>query len=252
MQAARTFLHGLFKFAPTRETATALVTGCAVIGLSLAMLLFDGARLELFANIILRDVLMVLLIGFCFPLYYVTAPQRQNLRFMGITTLKLKRSLIISIVLALVLLAVFIKESAAPPGFNYYALCAVVYIFAAGVFEVVFFYGFLRCYFEKAFGVIPAIILTAAFYSLHHAGFQPEFGKLFWVGVMYTAVFYTTRNLAVVFPFFWAVGALWDVLVNSSAGLALRNTTTLIIGLALLAFMAAYTIVLFKLRAKHF
>ena len=51
-----------------------------------------------------------------------------------------------------------------------------------------FIYGYLRMSFEKAFGIIPAVLLTAAFYSLHHAGFQPEFVHLFFVGIMYCSV----------------------------------------------------------------
>lgn len=95
---------------------------------------------------------------------------------------------------------------------------AVTYILTVGIFEMVFLYGFLRYEFERAFGILPAVFLTAFFYSLHHAGFQPEFTKLFFVGVMYVTVFYVTRNLFAIFPFFWGIGAVWDVLVNSEAG----------------------------------
>lgn len=45
-------------------------------------------------------------------------------------------------------------------------------------------------------------------------GFQPEFPKLFFVGLMYSSVFRLTRNFLIVYPFFWGVGATWDVLVQ--------------------------------------
>ncbi|WP_456298465.1 hypothetical protein [Acetatifactor aquisgranensis] len=48
----------------------------------------------------------------------------------------------------------------------------------------------------------PAILITAIFYSLHHAGFQPEFTKLFFVGILYVTVFYFTHNIFSIFPFF--------------------------------------------------
>ena len=73
------------------------------------------------------------------------------------------------------------------------------------------------------FGIVPAIILTSGFYSLHHAGFQPEFLHLFLVGLMYCGVFYITQNMLIIFPFFWGVGALWDVLVSSEAGNEIKN-----------------------------
>ena len=62
-------------------------------------------------------------------------------------------------------------------------LIPVFYIFVAGIFEMIFIYGFLRRIFDKSFGIIPGIILTSVFYSFHHAGFQPEFGKLIFVGI---------------------------------------------------------------------
>ena len=89
--------------------------------------------------------------------------------------------------------------------------------------------------FQKAFGIIPAILLTAAFYSFHHAGFQPEFLELFFVGIMYIGVFYITKSLWIIFPFFWAVGALWDVLVDSTAGESIKNSESFWIAIAILA-----------------
>ena len=90
----------------------------------------------------------------------------------------------------------------------------VCYIFVAGIFEMTFIYGFLRRVFEKSFGLIPGIVLTSLFYSFHHAGFQPEFGKLILVGIMYASSYRITNNLLIIFPLFWGVGATWDVLVN--------------------------------------
>ena len=93
---------------------------------------------------------------------------------------------------------------------------------------------------EKAFGIIPAIILTSAFYSLHHAGFQPEFVHLFLVGLMYCSIFYITRNMLIIFPFFWGVGALWDVLVSSEAGDEIKNPVSFVIALVILSATALW------------
>jgi hypothetical protein len=71
--------------------------------------------------------------------------------------------------------------------------------------EVVFFYSFQRTLFERAFGIIPGIILAALFYSFHHLGFQPEFGKLFFVGLMYATTFRLGNSAFMIYPFFWGV-----------------------------------------------
>jgi hypothetical protein len=107
-----------------------------------------------------------------------------------------------------------------------------------------FIYGYLRASFEKAFGIIPAILLTSAFYSFHHAGFQPEFLHLFLVGLMYCSVYYITQNLLIIFPFFWGVGALWDVIVSSEAGDEIKNLESFIIALVILALSAIWIFII--------
>ena len=46
-----------------------------------------------------------------------------------------------------------------------------------------------------------------------------------------------------IFPFFWGVGAIWDVLVNSEAGNQIKNETSFII--AILMFIAMIGISIF-------
>ena len=42
---------------------------------------------------------------------------------------------------------------------------------------------------------------------------------------MYCSVYYIAQNLLIIFPFFWGVGALWDVIVSSEAGRAELKAT---------------------------
>ncbi|MEA4970733.1 MAG: hypothetical protein VB051_09430 [Candidatus Pelethousia sp.] len=100
----------------------------------------------------------------------------------------------------------------------------------------------MRHYFDKAFGIIPANLLTAFFYSLGHAGFQPGFLKLLFVGILYCSTIYITGNIFIIFPFFWGVGAIWDVLINSSAGRSLQNGSSFIVALCLLAAMLQFVL----------
>ena len=106
-----------------------------------------------------------------------------------------------------------------------------------------FIYGFLRRIFDKSFGIIPGVILTAIFYSFHHAGFQPEFGKLVFVGIMYAGIYRITNNLLIVFPFFWGIGAIWDVLVNFGTD-ELQGLTILIRALLILLLMIIIVLII--------
>lgn len=242
-------MKNLFKWNPTKDTFIAIASGMIAILLSLCMLIFQGDSVASnISHILFRVILMILIVGFAFPLYYVEIIKNESLAVLGITKSKLKISILLNILLAIGLVFVFMKESTGIITLSYESLCAATYILAAGVFEMVFIYGFLRNYLEKAFGIIPAILLTALIYSFHHAGFQPEFFELFFVGVMYCSVFYITRNIFIMFPFFWGVGATWDVLVDSNAGDGMKNTYGLI--LAIIIFVSMILISLW-IRKKH-
>lgn len=233
------------RFSPGKETALAVRVGVAVIIVSVLMQFTGETGGGLIARIVLRNLVMLLLLGFCWPLYYVLVKSREGLAALGVTRRKLKISLLVNVVLGAALLALFVSESGQTPVLDLNGFYAISYILAAGIFEMVFIYGYLRHYFEKAFGIIPAIVLTAVFYSLHHAGFQPEFGKLIGVGLMYVTVFYFTRNIFIIFPFYWGVGAVWDVLALSPAGEVLRTPLSLWLALAVLFGMLIYSIWLF-------
>ena len=219
----------LFRLRLTKDTLTAVIAGTAMIGLSLLMLPFSGeSRLDTVMSFLLRDVLMIFGLGVVFVSLQVDKKGKDILRDMGFSRKKIIPSIILDVVFAVALAAMFIKDGVPENVLNLNNLFAATYILTAGIFEMTFIYGFLRMSFEKTFGIIPAIILTSAFYSLHHAGFQPEFLHLFLVGLMYCSVFYITRNMLIIFPFFWGTGALWDVIISSGAGEGIRNAESFV------------------------
>lgn len=222
-----------------KENIFGLICGLIMVLLSMAMTLFNSG----ISNIILRDILMIIFLGFFTPIYYILIIKKKDLSVLGIHKKKLTVSLAINVITGISLLAMFISKNTQDISFNINSFYAVTYILVAGIFEMVFIYGFLRYEFERALGILPAILITAAFYSLHHAGFQPEFSKLFFVGIMYVTVFYFTQNIFSIFPFFWGVGAIWDVLVNSEAGNQIKNETSFII--AIFMFIALIGISVF-------
>ena len=154
---------------------------------------------------------------------FIDTKGKEVLIDIGFSKKKLVLSIVLDCIFALGLLAMFMKDGIPYNIFNKYNIYAASYIITAGIFEMTFIYGFLRMSFEKAFGIIPAIILTSGFYSFHHAGFQPEFLHLFLVGLMYCSIFYITHNILIIFPLFWGIGALWDVIISSEAGEGIKN-----------------------------
>lgn len=58
-------------------------------------------------------------------------------------------------------------------------------------------------------------MLAAAFYAFHHIGFQPEYAKLFPIGLIYATTFRAGNSALLIYPFFWGIGGCYDVLVQS-------------------------------------
>ena len=221
--------------APPAHTALAFGAGIASIALSLALLpLVDQPLLAA----LVRDVAQVALLGIMLPLLFVLRT-RSPIADFGFTLRRARLFLAINLVLAAALLWQQLRTSPPPAAFQWNAdnLWRAGYVAVSLVFELVFFYGFLRTLFERAFGALAGIVLAALFYSLHHAGFQPEFVKLFFVGILYASVFRIGNSALLIFPFFLGVGGVYDVLLKSKVAAVIEYPEWRTIGLAL--FMAA-------------
>jgi len=204
-----------FRWRPSRETLYALAAGILVLGFSAGMRIFETVTP---VNIALRDAGQIFFAGILLPLWIM---RRFGISFAdcGLSLRKWPIFLPINLILAGVLLAMFLADVPIPPDYRIDAstIWKAGFVLLALCFEVFFFHAFLRTVLERAFGILPAIVLTAAFYSLHHLGFQPEFEKLFFVGLMYASVYRLGNSALLVFPFFYMVGGLYDVFFQSQA-----------------------------------
>src|SRR4029077_13356025 len=117
--------------------------------------------------------------GIVFPLVFINKSAESFAAF-GLHLRRWRMFLMVNVLLAGGLLFQFLKTSPPPGSFHWDAPAywRASYVLLALVFEVLFFYAFLRTMMERAFGVVPAVIIVALFYALHHAGFQPAFTKL--------------------------------------------------------------------------
>jgi len=95
-----------------------------------------------------------------------------------------------------------------------------------GLFEAIFFRGWLQLRFEDAFGVIPGLVLAALAYSLYHVGYGMEAGELvflFFLGITFGAVFRLTRSIFELWPLYTPVGGLFT---NLREGLSMPFEAT--------------------------
>jgi membrane protease YdiL (CAAX protease family) len=201
-----------FYWQPSRDTLVAFIAGIVMIVLSIAM----GATNSIpWISIFIRDIGQICL-GILFPLLYIRRHDN-DLASFGFSFKKWYVFFPINLVLGILLLMLFLSDVPPPVGFrlNIPVLWASTFIMLAVIFELIFFYGFLRTLFERAFGIVPGIFLCAVFYSLHHAGFQPEFGKLFVVGLTFGVIYRIGNSILLLYPFLAGVGATYDVLIQS-------------------------------------
>jgi hypothetical protein len=86
---------------------------------------------------------------------------------------------------------------------------------AVGLFEAVFFRGFIQGRLESSFGVIPAVIGAAALYGVYHVGYgigPSEMFFLFGLGIVYAAVYRLTENVLVLWPLLTPLGYVFAAL----------------------------------------
>jgi membrane protease YdiL (CAAX protease family) len=205
-----------------------------VVSVALSVLLIPLADQPVVGAVV-RDIGQVFLLGVLLPLIYLHR-SGQSARDFAFHTRRWPLCLTINAALAIGLLVQFLRTSPPPADFAWSParLWLAAYVAVTLVFELIFFYGFLRTLFERAFGAVPGIVLAAAFYSLHHAGFQPEFALLFVVGLLYGTVVRLGNSVLLIFPFFLMVGGIYDVLVKSKVVAAVHFVEVRTCELALL------------------
>jgi membrane protease YdiL (CAAX protease family) len=206
------------RYAPARSTWVALAASLLPALLSTVALLAPQDSLA-FRLILWLGIFG--LCGFAIPWAWVLLVERGTPAGLGIHRRHWKRSLAISLVFAAASLVPVLRAdlSKHDPG---HILGAVIHLNVGGLFELFLYCGFLHLRLRDAFGPIPAIVGSAAIYSLWHIGTElplhadplAALGFLFVVGLLYQAIFATTYNALAVWPLFFTAGVMNDFLLK--------------------------------------
>jgi membrane protease YdiL (CAAX protease family) len=203
---------------PDRDTLVAFGSYVLVVAaLYTAFQIFTTDRVA--ANFITFGPIALAGLGVALPALYTALGRHRPVDDLGLTTQGIVGSLVLGLLLGwdtytntLAQLDVVGMRALAP---------LVVMSLAVGLFEAIFFRGWLQLRFEKAFGRVPGLILGAGCYSLYHIGYGMEASELlflFGLGLVFSAVFRLTRNVFVLWPFYTPIGGLYT---NLSEGLSL-------------------------------
>jgi membrane protease YdiL (CAAX protease family) len=223
MLTERSSILGDVRWQPSRDTFVALGSYVLVVAaLYTAFQVFTTERVA--ANFITFGPVALAGLGVALPVLYTALVRRHLLADMGLTARQLLPSLALGLLLGwdtyrntLATLDIAWTREVIP---------LVVMALAVGLFEAIFFRGWLQLRFEEAFGLVPSLILGALCYSLYHVGYGMMWGEmlfLFGLGLVFAAFFRLTKNVAVLWPFYTPIGGLYT---NLSEGLTMPFEAT--------------------------
>jgi membrane protease YdiL (CAAX protease family) len=222
-RSAQSFPLGDLHWQPGGDTLAALASYALVVaGLYVAFQVFTTERVA--ANFITFGPVTLAGLGVALPLLYTVLVRRRPLADLGLTVERLAPSLILSLILGWDTYRNTVANS--NMGWTREVVPLVTMTLVVGLFEAVFFRGWLQMRFEKAFGLVPGLVLGALCYSGYHVGYGmtwDELPFLFGLGLTFGAFFRLTRNVAVLWPFYTPIGGLYT---NLSEGLSMPFEAT--------------------------
>lgn len=231
LMAAAAFLAALvvrfdesfsFRWQPTRHTWAAIGIGGFAFVLSLLMLPFGEGSL---GSLILHNVGIYAICGALLPFAYVFFVEKGGYKDLAITRERLPIALALNLFLGAGLAALMVVQ-ADWASVNMRDFWLAAFVLSVGtLFELFLYFGLIHTRLERAFGIIPAILLTSLIYVVWHVGTELTLVEnpwavalnLFFVGILYQSIFSIARNLGAIWPFFAGGGVMLDFVVKIDA-----------------------------------
>ena len=229
-----------FKFQLSKDLLTVILSWLFVVGtLYAAFQIFTTEMVAL--NFITFGFGTIFLCGISFPLIYMKVIKRKGIDSLGISKHRILTSIGLGILLSVIQYSQTIVKITLPEIQHLVPLITMV--LAVGLFENIFFRGWMQQRFEDAFGVIPSVLLASIFYSLYHIGYGMTWSEiyvLFYIGLFFAIVFRLTQNIFILFPFLTPSGALYT---NIKEGLLMPFEATY--GFVIVIVLSVMTIIYF-------
>jgi membrane protease YdiL (CAAX protease family) len=184
-----------------------------------------------------------LLLGTVGPVIYTAWVRRRQLRSLGLGIHNLRRTLLLGLLFAGVQFSISLWGYDLPAPIDWVPL--LVMSLTVGVFESIFFRGFLQARLEANVGRARAVLLASALYGAYHIGYGmdlTEIAFLTGLGVVYAVAYGLSRNLLVLWPLFTPLGSFFASL--DAGDLAGELPWSSILGFVDVLAVIAVTIVL--------
>ncbi len=157
-----------------------------------------------------------LLLGVAGPVYYTVWMRRRPLADLGLRRDNLRAAAGLAVLFGGVQFALTLWRYDLPAPADWVPLLCMALV--VGVFESVFFRGFVQTRLESQFGPVTGVAGAAALYGAYHVGYGMAGGELLFLtglGGVYAVAFALARNLLVLWPLLTPLGSFY---ANVKAG----------------------------------
>ena len=151
-----------------------------------------------------------LLVGVAGPVVYTVWGRGRSLADIGLRTDNWRPAAGLALLFAAVQFALTLWGYDLPAPVDWVPLLVMALV--VGVFESIFFRGFVQTRLEDQFGPVAGVAAAAALYGLYHVGYGMGAGEivfLFGLGVVYGAAFALARNVLVLWPLLTPLGSFF-------------------------------------------
>lgn len=152
-----------------------------------------------------------MLLGVVGPVVYTVWMRHRPLADLGLTRVHLRQAAALGLLLAAVQFALTLWAYPLPSPEDWVPLAVLA--LTVGLFEAVFFRGFIQSRLEESFGRVIGVGGAALLYAVYHVGYgmgAAEMVFLFGLGVVYAVAYATVRNLLVIWPLLTPLGAFYN------------------------------------------
>jgi len=201
-----------------------------VVIAALYLMVVGGFRLA-FAVFTIDNVLglflsfgAAMLIGSVGPVAYTVWIRRRSLGSLGIGFGNWRLTAALALLFAAVQFALTLARMDYPSVQTWLPLLVMALV--VGLFEAIFFRGFIQNRLEAAFGLVPAVTVAAALYGLYHVGYGmgwTEIGFLAGLGIVYAVAFRVAGSILVLWPLLTPLGSLFNQLQAGDIVLPLES-----------------------------
>ena len=152
-----------------------------------------------------------MLLGVVGPVVYQVWVRGRDLRSLGVGLHHWRATVAMGLVLAAVQFAVTMVGYSMPDAEQWVPLLGMSLV--VGLFEAVFFRGFVQGRLEASFGPVPAVVGAAALYAAYHVGYGMSVDEMWFLlglGVLYAVVYRLTTNILILWPLLTPLGAFFN------------------------------------------